>query len=88
MSDGNAPDDGTTVVRDAWSDRPPSAAIVAVIAASSECDSTDLPALFESIDPDALNSLLLTDGDVHVTFAHAGTEVDVWSDGTITVEPR
>jgi hypothetical protein len=88
MSDRDVPDDGVTVLRDAWSDRSPSAAIAAAIAAATGCDSTDLPALFESVDPDALNHLLLSDGDIHVTFVHAGTEVDAWSDGTITVEPR
>lgn len=88
MKDQNALDGGVTVVRDAWSDKPPSAAIAAAIAAATGCHTTDLPALFESVDPDALNHLLLSGGDVHITFVHAGTEIDAWSDGTITLEVR
>lgn len=79
----------------AWHDgtasEPISATIVAVVAKFAGVDVTQLPPLYDWIDPDALNKLLQPKPDLtktfngHVTFRYAEHLVTVFDDGEIMV---
>lgn len=65
--------------------------IVDSIAAENGCDPTDLPVLYETIDPGALDALFRPSGTSQrsigqVSFRYAGYRVSVDADGTITIE--
>ncbi|WIV67685.1 HalOD1 output domain-containing protein [Natrialbaceae archaeon AArc-T1-2] len=72
----------------------PSTAIVEAVAAASGRDaapspesSDPLPPLFNTVDPDALDSLFASAGeDVSLSFTYAGYEV-VLENGTVSVTP-
>jgi hypothetical protein len=77
-----------------WTDDgPPSVGVVEAVAAATGRDPLELPALSETIDPDALNSMLAPDtareasggNTVQVTFEYAGVVVLVDSTGLIEV---
>lgn len=64
---------------------PPSATVVQAVATEKETDPTALPPLYESIDPDSLDSLLAsaTDQKLQIEFEYAGCYVVL--DGTVEV---
>lgn len=69
-----------------------STAIVEAVAAATDREPTDLPPLYESIDTDALDAIAAgwtanTDRRDYVSFAFAGVDVAVESDGGIEVRP-
>lgn len=72
-----------------------STAVVQAVASALGRDPTELEAVGETIDPDALDTLFhpkwvdqdRSDG-AHVVFGFAGCEVTVTRDGTITVNPQ
>lgn len=69
-------------------DRSPSEAVAEVVASAEESTPTQLPPLYESIDPDALDQLVSGDSPpdsspLVVQFSHAGWNVFVRGDGTI-----
>ncbi|SIR63192.1 hypothetical protein SAMN05421858_3016 [Haladaptatus litoreus] len=72
---------------------PISTVIAETIANHKGVDPADLEPLYETIDPDALDALFAhrTDGTARttgqITFVHAGYEITVTSDRTVTVEP-
>lgn len=69
----------------------PSDRVVQTIADREGVDPTELPPLFESVDPDALDALLRRDdtAGAQVTFTHHGHEVTVRSDGRVSLSsPR
>lgn len=73
--------------------QPPSEAVVAAVAAAENVAQTDLPPLFDSIDPDALDSLfesgpLAERSTGTVSFSYAGHEVSVTADGQVDLEAR
>ncbi|WP_227355772.1 HalOD1 output domain-containing protein [Haladaptatus salinisoli] len=70
-----------------------SALVVEAVAVHDQRSPDDLEPIYQSINPDALDSLFtpLTDGtsraDGHVSFAYCGYHVTITSDGTIDLEP-
>lgn len=66
-----------------------SGAVTALLSAVHDCDPIRLPSLYESVDPDALDTLVQvragTEGDVTVTFSVGESEVTVYSYGTVAV---
>ncbi|WP_435157176.1 HalOD1 output domain-containing protein [Haladaptatus sp. DFWS20] len=70
----------------------PSIAIVEAITAVTGRNSTDIPPLYDSINPDALNALVTAKGrktssDVSLTFSCDGVVLTVTGDGTVTARP-
>lgn len=65
--------------------------VLQAVATVENADPTDLPPLYEAIDPDALNALFQTDNGAqtavdHVRFHYAGHTVVVQGDGRINVD--
>lgn len=65
--------------------------VVTAVAKAAEADPTELPPLYEAVDPDALDKLLggglgRSGGqDGYLTFTYAGYSVTVHADGEIVV---
>lgn len=57
------------------------------LADRTDTDPTELPPLFDAIDPEALASLTAADTPVEITFDYAGHTVTV-TDGTIELAPH
>lgn len=76
-----------------WSEVSPSTAVVETVAIAVDSEPTVLEPLYETVDPDALDTLIRsletnsTDEDATVTFALDGHEVTVRRDGTVGVRP-
>lgn len=68
------------------SSRPPSERVIDAVAETTERDPTELPPLYDTLDPDALDALLRTGFDGTVSFTFAGCSVTVGDDGEIRVE--
>ena len=51
--------------------------MVRAVAVLTDTDPVELPALYDDVDPEALDQLVgsATDGDVQICFTYAGTEV-------------
>lgn len=85
-------DNGTEAVKDR--SPPPSRAVVERIAAEEGTDPTELPPLYGSIDPDALDDFFsrgrATDAQSsgRVRFRYAGYDVAVRGDGDVTLDPQ
>jgi hypothetical protein len=62
--------------------------VVRAVARRTHRDETELPPLYDQIDPGALDSLIngMTDGEV--SFAYAGCDITVGSDGSVHVGDR
>jgi len=60
--------------------------IVDHVASATGTDPLELPPLYESVDPDALNALVSGPGDVEVSFLYADREVCVESGGEISID--
>jgi hypothetical protein len=76
--------------RDGWDQSsPPSVTIVETIAEATERDPTALPLLNQTVDPDALDTLLTRgmqrEEHVYVSFAYDGAQVSVGSDGDLSI---
>lgn len=101
MSDSNRPDDerpGSDVdeairAEFDWSVTPPSRAVVETVAIAADREPTGIEPLYETIDPDALDTLIHPDGtspvegDTTVTFTLDCHQVLVQRDGTVVVQP-
>ncbi|MFC6835007.1 HalOD1 output domain-containing protein [Halomarina ordinaria] len=59
--------------------------VVEAVAKELAVDPTSLPPLYETVDPDALDSLATT--GITVRFTHAGCDVHI-EDGIVTTETR
>lgn len=76
-----------------WSEVTPSTAVVETVAIAANRDPLELEPLFDSVDPDALDTLVRStendspDGNATVRFVHDGYEVTVHRDGTVVVRP-
>ncbi|MBZ6496775.1 HalOD1 output domain-containing protein [Natrinema longum] len=91
------PTDGSTdsvvVSKTTWdrdSGNTPVNAVVSAVATATGIDSLELPPLYETIDPDALNALFLSgpgDPGTRTRFRYAGYGVTVQGDGTVRVQP-
>jgi hypothetical protein len=58
--------------------------IVWELAAKLGCDPIDIDPLGESVDPDALETVITSSEDASVTFDHAGCTVEVTASGSDT----
>lgn len=63
----------------------PSHEIVDAVSSAEGVGPTDLPPLFEAIDPEALDALFRSDADVEVTFDYQGYEVTVRDGANVVV---
>lgn len=63
----------------------PSEVVVEAVAEVKGNDPTALPALYDVVDPDALNTLFRNGGSGFVDFAYAGCVVSVRADGQVVV---
>lgn len=84
-----------------WSSTLPSTAVVETVAAAVGCDPTDLEPLYDYVDPDALDTLIINaldtlarDGDptppsggTTIGFGFADYDVTVYTDGEVAVRP-
>lgn len=66
----------------------PSETIVLEIAKRTGVDPGDLPLLYESFDPEALDSLVQGPGSFYVTFEYTGYEVTVSDTGCIAIHEQ
>jgi hypothetical protein len=62
--------------------------VVRAVARRTHRDETELPPLYDRIDPGALDSLVNRMADGEVSFAYADCEITVGSDGSIRVAER
>jgi hypothetical protein len=62
--------------------------VIRTISTAADSDPTELPPLYDAIDPDALDALVERMSDGSVSFAYAGYDVTVESDGTVEFEER
>ena len=75
------------------SEAPVSQTVVLAVAEATGEDPIELPPLYDTVDPDALNELFDSDApgaervDGHVEFAYADCDVTVRADGRVTVAP-
>ncbi|MFY4814048.1 HalOD1 output domain-containing protein [Haloarcula argentinensis] len=72
-----------------WSETRPSAAVTEYISAMTGREQTDFAPLYETIDPEALDSLLDSpkrSTPVSISFEYAGHSVTVRSDGELVIE--
>ena len=76
-----------------WSSVNPSTAVVKTVAIATNRGPTTLEPLYKSVDADALDALLDSDGFrstdevTTVSFAFAGHDVTVQSDGIVVIHP-
>ena len=83
--------DGTVRARYDWASTPPTIAVVETIAVALNREVTALEPLYESVDPDALDALLQSNGssatprDLTVTFTAADRQITVRSSGDVIV---
>lgn len=59
--------------------------LVQTVAAHTRTDPLELPCLYETVDPDALNTVINKMANGMVSFPYAGITVVVLSDGTIRI---
>ena len=74
-------DDRTHIESDATA----SEAVVATVADRADADPTDLPPLYDAIDPDALDAIFRDGRPGRVSFEYAGYEVTVCGRDQVTV---
>lgn len=76
-----------------WSSTAPSTAIIEALAIATDCKPQELDPLYDSVDPDAVNTLVRsnasksTDSISTISFTHAGHDVTIHSDGELVVRP-
>ena len=81
------PDSPPEIVHHDWQgSEPPTVAVVEAVAAATDRTPTGLPLLQNTLDPDALNTLLTREAaSVTVSFQYAGTMVSVSGDEDIKI---
>lgn len=66
-------------------------AVIEAVAHERERDPTELPPLYHTIEPDALDGIISPAGDpqdIQLTFNYAGCEVTVTGEDAVTVDVR
>jgi len=90
---GKGRPEGTVRAQYEWASTPPAMAVVETIAVALDREATALEPLYESVDPDALDALLQSNGssatprDLTVTFTVADRQVTVHGSGEVVVRP-
>lgn len=85
--------DGAVRASYEWSSTPPLIAVVETVSAAVDRDVMETEPLYESVDPDALESLVRrtgADGDgvgLSISFAYSGHQVTVHGNGDVVVRP-
>lgn len=70
-----------------WAEIPPSVAVVRLISTAKNCDPSAVEPLGESVDADALDTLLASMGHAdELQFSHACTSIRLAGDGTAIVD--
>lgn len=72
-----------------WDDVSPVVGVIKAVSDAEDVDTDAVPILAETLDPESLNDLCTSASDsnpVTVSFAHAGYDVTVRSDGRVTVD--
>lgn len=76
----------TSTIRAEWGNGTnPSVGVVEAVATASDRDPLKLPPLYDHVAADALDQLLTSGSEVHISFRYAGCEVAIEGDGTIEV---
>lgn len=70
----------------AVTDGPPSSTVVRAVADAEEVEPTELPALYEAIDPDALDALFQGRATGSVTFDYGGYTVTVRQNAEVLLQ--
>lgn len=83
----SSPPGGNAPVRASWKGYDyPSTAIVESVSRATGREETALPPLYEAVDPDALDALLVDETDgLRLSFRYAGTTVSVGADHVIRI---
>ena len=90
----DGPDADTLRHRYDWDAVRPSAAVIEMVAIAADREPSALEPLYDTVDPEALDTLIRRNGDVEsttemrVTFTYAGHDVTVRGDGELTVAPE
>ena len=72
-----------------WRETPPSVAVVRLLSVATDSDPTAIEPLGETVDPDALDRLLLSmDEESRLEFTYDCLSVSLHGDGTIAAEPE
>ena len=83
--------DGTVRAQYEWASTPPPIAVIETVAVALDREATAFGTLYESVDPDALDALLRSNGssatpdDLSVTFTVADRQVTVHGSGEVVV---
>lgn len=67
---------------------PPSEKLSTKVAANVDCNVVELPPLYNTIDPDTLNTIVDSMTTGAVSFRYNGHDVTVFSDGTVTLSDQ
>jgi len=76
-----------------WESVSPSTAVIETVSIAANSDPSTIEPLYGSVDPDALDDLIRSDGAsstnsaTTVSFTFAGHEVNLHSNGTVVVRP-
>ena len=83
---------GTYIAQYDWAEITPTTAVVSAVAAATDRSPSDIDALYNHIDPDALDTLLTPhhqhDSSVELQFNFNGATVTIRRDGSLTVVPE
>lgn len=77
-----------------WAASDPSTAVIQAVAVACNRDPLEMGAIYERVDPDALDAMfernrrLVDTGDLAVSFSYERHEVTVTSDGEVIVAPQ
>ena len=61
-------------------------AVIQTVAETTDTDPLELPPLYETIDPDALDALIADMQAGTISFTYTDCEITVHSDGTVTID--
>jgi len=62
--------------------------VVGTVADAEDADPTELPSLYEAVDPDALDSLVESTDDLCIDFECCGYEITVTGEETVEIAKR
>lgn len=62
--------------------------VVRAVAQEKGMSETEIPPLYEAIDPDALNTLFKQSRQGQLSFDYSGYVVTVWNDGDVLLQPQ
>lgn len=82
-----AQDDGRTTTELETAESP-SLRVIETIAAVTDADPLTMPPLYDTVDPDALDTVLDADGTIEIVFEYDGHAVEVTGDGEVRVDGR